>query len=341
MEVQFKPNDISEYRQALMGIGILGVMATHWCGFQSITSGVIYYLCYIIGKLVFTEGLLFLSGFGLYYSFSKNSAVKSFYRKRIKRLYLPFLLLSAPLYVFFLVTDERYGIAYFVEQLTTLYFWIHGNYGGMWYVAISVALYLLFPLFYRFVFGGQEKNGVIVRGIVLLLIVVLVVLSIFLINETYFQVVAIGVNKIPMFVLGIIFAYFTKSGELPEKIFFFLITILTAVYVGLSFIKHNYWAGVSIAMVQKMVFMPLICIFLHLIEKGLLKKVIKKPLDWFGKYSLELYVLHLHTYMFLTKCELFEAMSIMWKATVAMIVAIVLCVPTNKLLAFIINKKTE
>ena len=339
MKMQFKPNDISQYRQALMGIGILGVMATHWCGFQSITSGIIYNACYVIGKLVFTEGLLFLSGFGLYYSFSKNPEVKQFYQKRMKRLYIPFLILSVPLYVFFLVSDREYSIAFLIEQLSTAYFWIHGNYGGMWYVAISVALYLLFPLFYRFVFSGEEKKGVLVRGIVLLLFVVLV-FSILLVNEAYFQMVAIGVTKIPMFVLGIIYAYFTKSGELSNKMYVYLIISLTAVYFVLSFIKQNYWAGISVAMVQKLVFMPLICFSFRLIESGKLKIVIKQPLDWFGKYSLELYILHLHTYMFLLKCGLFESMSIMWKATLAMIVALVLCVPTNKVLSFIINKKT-
>lgn len=324
-----------------MGVGILGVMATHWCGFQSISSGIVYTICYIIGKLVFTEGLLFLSGFGLYYSFAKNPLVKQFFQKRFRRLYLPFFLLSVPLYTYFLLTEEGYGVAYFIEQLTTSFFWLHGNYGGMWYVAISIALYLLFPLFYRFVFSGEEKNGILVRGIVLLLIVVGVVLSISLIDKSYFHLVAIGVTKIPMFVLGIIFAYFTKNGELSEKKYFYLIAIFTVVYVFLSFIKQNYWAGVSIAMVQKLVFMPLICLFLRLIENGVLKKVIKQPLDWFGKYSLELYILHLHTYMFLTTCELFGSISIMWKATIAMIVAIVFCVPTNKILAFIINKKTK
>lgn len=337
----FKPNDISRFRQALMGIGILGVMATHWCGFQFITSGIIYNICYVIGKLVFTEGLLFLSGFGLYYSFSKNPTVKQFYQKRIKRLYLPFFILSFPLYFFFLVTDEgEYDIAFFVEQLTTSYFWIYGNYGGMWYVAISVALYILFPLFYRFIFFGEEKDGILFRGIALLLIVVLVILSISLINEDYFQEVAIGVTKTPMFVLGIIFAHYTKNGDFSEKKYFCFVVICAAIYVSLSFIKQNYWAGVSIAMVLKMVFMPLICLFLRLTENGILKKVIKQPLDWFGKYSLELYILHLHTYMFLFKCELFVSMSIIWKATIAMIAAVALCVPTNRLLSTIINKKT-
>lgn len=346
MKALFKPNDISHYRQALMGIGILGVMAIHWClwdGLQYISDG-LYNLCKVLVALVFTEGFLFLSGFGLYYSFSRNPDIRSFYHRRIKRLYLPFFLLSLPLYLFLLITDKEYGIVTFVEQITTVYFWTHGNYGnGMWYVAVSLALYFLFPFIYRFLFSNKETKVILVKGIVLLLLIFSVNVAIAVLNHEYFQRASLGITKIPMFFLGMLFAYFTKNGELSEKNYLYLIILFAALYLGLSFLRKyfDFWAGVSMAMVQKMVFMPLICAFLSVLEKIKLGVIIKQPLDWFGKYSLELYLLHLNIYLFLSKCNLFGSITVVWKATLAMIAAIVLCVPTNKFLSCLINKKTE
>lgn len=35
----------------------------------------------------------------------------------------------------------------FLLHITTAGFWVMGNYDGMWYVAVSIVHYLLFPLY--------------------------------------------------------------------------------------------------------------------------------------------------------------------------------------------------
>lgn len=332
-----KPSDISKYRQTLMGVAILGVIASHWCGFQSITTGIVYNIFHSIGKLVFTEGLLFLSGFGLYYSFSNNPSVSFFYRKRVKRLYFPFLILSIPLYSFYLYFAEEYDVIMFLEQISTAYFWIHGNYYGMWYVALSVVLYFLFPFIYRFLFGDNHKNRIIVRFLLLMLLIIIALLTLSLVYDEYFKKIDIGVTKVPMFIIGIIFGFYTKNNLLSDKRYLILILISTACYFGLSLVKQNYWAGVSIPMVLKLVFMPIICLFFNIIDKSWFKRIMI-PLDWLGKYSLELYILHLHFYMFFNYSA-FESVPVIWKATLSIMLALFLCVPTNRLLSKIITRK--
>ena len=86
---KFEINTISKYRSELMGLAILGVMCGHYMNHTYQNN-----LLFSIARIIHTPGFLFLSGFGLYYSFVNNSNLGSFYLKRLKRLYLPFLLIS-------------------------------------------------------------------------------------------------------------------------------------------------------------------------------------------------------------------------------------------------------
>ena len=84
----FKFNLISKYREELMGYAIFGVLVSHLLMWLDIKiPGVNMVL-----RLIYTQGFLFLSGFGLYYSLSKSSEILPFYKRRVKRLYIPFVL---------------------------------------------------------------------------------------------------------------------------------------------------------------------------------------------------------------------------------------------------------
>lgn len=140
---------ISKYRTELMGIAMLNVLTLHFLSWSQLLSP--KWLVFILdnsGRLLFTEGFLFLSGFGLFYSFSKNGALTDFYHKRINRLLLPYIIISLPFFLRGLFLG-RFGIDILLLKLSTLYFWIYGN-DGMWYISLSVLLYALFPIIYKF-----------------------------------------------------------------------------------------------------------------------------------------------------------------------------------------------
>ena len=62
---------ISDYRSELMGIAIIGVMITHalmYIDIQPSLKGVLFNL----SQVIYTEGFLLLSGFGLFFSVTKN-----------------------------------------------------------------------------------------------------------------------------------------------------------------------------------------------------------------------------------------------------------------------------
>ena len=144
-----------------MGIAILNVLVLHslsWTGFNSPGWGAI--LLTTFGRLVFTEGFLFLSGFGLYYSLHKSYDLRLFFTKRIQRLLIPYWLMSLPFFVIWLV-GGRFGISGLLMRLSTLEFWFHGNYVGMWYISLSVLLYAFMPLMFRGIrwWGGAGSDS--------------------------------------------------------------------------------------------------------------------------------------------------------------------------------------
>ena len=152
---------ISKYRTELMGLAIIGVMIGHVLNHTSFHPPIIAHTI----RLLHTPAFLFLSGFGLYYSFSKDSKILPFLKKRLTRLYLPFLIIASPLFILELATGLTDGLQ-FLGRISTLGFWIEGNFCGMWYVAVLMMLYALFPLMYQAMFNKQSKPFVVTTIIV-------------------------------------------------------------------------------------------------------------------------------------------------------------------------------
>lgn len=338
-----KLSDISDHRQLLMGIGIIGVMFSHWFGFQSINQGIPYLISDFIVKMVFTEGFLFLSGFGLYYSFSSNSDIKFFYRKRIARLYVPFFILSFPLYTYFLFARDDYGYIDYFKQLSTLFFWTDGNYGGMWYVSLSLVLYFVFPFIFKFIFRKEKFLGVLTRVMFLLLLLYILIFFIMYVDKIYYEKISIGVGKIIFFIIGCLFGYIVKKEAMSFKSYTFLVYAIIAMYIvftTMRLIAHV--DGVYIkdicGVLQKFSFMPVLCITFNVFNKSSCVRYISDIINWFGKYSLELYLLHLHFFMFLHFGFLKDSLPVMYQATIAIILALFLCIPINKSIAYLTNK---
>lgn len=146
--------NISKYRTALMGVAILGVMVAHCKGDWpvSVFSKAVGLVCYS----VFTGGFLFLSGFGLYHSMHNDDHVANFYKKRVKRLMVPWLCVASP---YFIYTDLvlSSSLRDFLMHISTMAFWVDGNYSGMWYISVILMLYLIYPLWHKITYIADNR----------------------------------------------------------------------------------------------------------------------------------------------------------------------------------------
>lgn len=178
---------VSKWRELLMGIGITGVLIAHFLRWNEV-QGIVAYIFKPFVGLIFTEGFLLLSGLGLYYSFKKNSNIHSFYRKRIDRLFIPFLIISIPFYLERAIAYHQ-SVGDFLLNITSLHFWFKGN-DGMWYISVSMLLYFIFPYLYKFIFKSNQQ--VALRGISVVSLFLLVCVGVYFFFPSYYELTGIG-----------------------------------------------------------------------------------------------------------------------------------------------------
>ena len=140
----------------------------------------------------------FLSGFGLYYSLSKNADLSAFLRRRLARLlpaYLPFCILwlciMIPLYGFG-VTD---AVRTAVSNLSMMAFWCKAPAQINWYTSALLASYLLAPVLFAIMHGSRSplRTGLLLAA------------SSFLIGLGWIDHYAyMAVSRLPVFILGMV-----------------------------------------------------------------------------------------------------------------------------------------
>lgn len=282
---------LSEYRSCLMGIAILGVILAHsavWAG------NPLDLVCIVdpFARLVFTEGFLFLSGLGLYYSFTKKQDLKTYYKKRVLRLFIPFMLIALPFYLIQFVEGQD-DIGMFILKETAFYFYIYGN-NGMWYISISLLLYLIFPLLYRFVFANISNTRIYFFRTLFLIGVAIGFNYVLMYGcNDYYLKVAIGINKIPMFIIGMYIGYMSYNNVINSFSKVMIICLIIALLLYICKTKILSLVCYSEQMIR------ICCMFSLSFTFSKLNQLLKKPIglmEWFGKYTLELYVFHMLNY---------------------------------------------
>lgn len=318
MICEFNLQSISKCRSLLMGYAILGVLVGHIFAFGDVetTNGV--KLLNWFGGLVHTSGFLFLSGFGVCYSLHKNGNIVGFYRRRFYRFLLPFLIMAMPFFIIVCYVNG-YGIIQYFAYISTAEFWINGNYHGMWYIAISLFLYVVTPPICKI--SAYITTKTIVRDLILLGISILFCYCIKCYFPTYYDNLSIGLTPLPMFYVGFLLGDLSrKSIGLSKKAMFGICFVTALLYFvdtqvyGITFIMHCMF-GILLACF----------IFKLLMEYN--AKIVLSLFNWLGKYTLELYILHIY-YWFIIKgvCHY----GYIFNIVVAVMLSLLTCVPVHK-----------
>lgn len=100
----------------------------------------------------------FLSGIGLWHSLDNNDDILNFYKKRIKRVIIPYLLIAIP-FCLFLDIYEQKDVLLFLQDITCISYWIKGR--GAWYVAWLIPVYAVYPLYGRIAHNRNWLSAVL------------------------------------------------------------------------------------------------------------------------------------------------------------------------------------
>ena len=188
---------ISKYRAVLMGIAAIWIHVYHaWIhtiinpttGFGIAMSNVENFIA-LIGNCG-VDIFLLMSGMGLTYAIKKDPLPK-FYFRRIRRVYLPFLIAGIVSAVL-----EKWSFATFLSNVSGYSFYAVDVNQYCWFVPAIITFYLFFPLY--FMVFEKVKNKTVCTAFVLL---VWLLLSLVLKN----------VMRIDLFALSTGYPYFLSG----------------------------------------------------------------------------------------------------------------------------------
>ena len=192
---------ISASRLELMGIAAVWIVFHHMykLNFSAIPnvpalSNIIFVALSVLKQLgpVGLEFFLICSGVGLYYSFSKNSNLKSFYKKRAIRILPTVFIVSFIYYAFTDIGIKEYFVSALLIDLYT-----KGN-STFWYFGFIIVMYAVYPLIHKFI---SKHSDAAAFGLVALLIAIIAVIAFVFKLELGTRYYAIF--RVPAFVLSV------------------------------------------------------------------------------------------------------------------------------------------
>ena len=292
-------SDISRYRSEIMGFAIIGVMIAHIITISQCPTNTIVLIINLIATSIFTRGFLFISGLSQYNSFEntlmqcKNKYQKRYYIKKVKRLLVPYILISFP-YFFVIDIIQNGNVIDFVMHISTLSFWCSGNYSGMWYISVTVLLYFLYPYIHKLLFNSQRPT---ISMIIMIATLIALRYIVQIISIDYYHDISIGISQIPMFILGAYCMLYIKSNyNLTIKVFSTVLLATIAFRLVINFLP---FFKPEFDMFRVLTSIIVFCFILKKFDILLNKLHIPQLLQWFGQYTLELYMVHLLVYYML------------------------------------------
>ncbi|PWJ11783.1 acyltransferase family protein [Ruminococcus flavefaciens] len=284
----------TKYRKQLMGFAIVWVMILH-CYSKYLRSLGVPVLSFLSeqGNLG-VEIFLFLSGIGLYFSMNKNSEIIPFYWRRIKRVIIPWLIISCPYWILKSIIVDHDGAMVFLENWSGISLWTKGI-TTVWYVSFIIVLYLLYPFLYRL----QKKSPLLI----MLLMAAVIAANVVMVKccSDFYEAREKAFSRIPIFLVGSLIGERIKNKDMDRrKQFFFLgyAALMLAAYIP-GVLRCNYDIDIMPLSVGKMLARfggqgaaLFVIILLCLLFDKVKMTGVKKGLAFLGGITLEIYLIH-------------------------------------------------
>lgn len=282
---------LSDNRTLVMGIAIISIILFHFgqdcLRYNYSYDGVIEWYHKFIGSAG-VDIFLLISSFGLYYSFKKNNILIRFYFKRFTRVLIPYLLIATPFIIWFCIYKDL-SFLHFIKKITFLNT-IFNNDNWYWYILFISFCYLIFPFLFDYIDSSRNGDEVITKVLTLTSVTIVFSLLLFFFHKTLFKSYNIMILRLIPFYFGFIFGYYSYHNKKFELRDYFMILL------GLSFLVLSDSKNLIISRLSAFFFVTsfifILLFIINKIDKYKISKFFRKIIEWFGKHSLEIYLLH-------------------------------------------------
>ncbi len=302
---------ISKYRAELMALAMFAILLTHiTTPFPSLVVERFRVLCQ--GGV---DMFLFLSGFGLYYSGMKNASPLNFYAKRAKRIFPAFWFI----WFLTLLNNHKLHWANFLCGGSTLPFWFPSltKYIFAWFVSLIVALYAVFPFYFRF-FKKKPKLATALGVGLGLVLTGLYVYHFKVVRPGFGNRFILPAARLPIFFIGVYAGHWLSpahlAGVMNKRRIKAVLLGLTAVSLVSFFWLLNAWGfnGMRNSSLLYLLFVPIlpgaltaIVEVFRRIERWAIGPSLLSFLRLLGQGTLEAYLLIGLTYGYVNKVSAF------------------------------------
>lgn len=297
---QLSLESLSKYRSVLMGLEILLIIVFHFaedCGTYEVRyeGWVQWFDIYIHSSGV--DMFLLLSGMGLYFSMKKGPKRKAFYKKRFQKLLLPYVIVAVPAWLWLDVIWEESGVITFLRDISFVSFFFQEK-RWFWYILMAGACYVIFPYVFNLVEQARDRTEEKLRILCLCLVTTVVLILLELYHHDLYENISIAVSRFPIFFVGVLIG---KAVYEKRKISVGTVAALTAVAVILAGpldLADKSIIGIYMAGFVNLCLCLLLVLALTWMSRSPIalfrgaERGIFKLLGWFGKYTLELYLVH-------------------------------------------------
>lgn len=278
--------NISRFRGELMGAAMLFIILFH----VALPREDAFFGLRRMGN-VGVDMFLFLSGIGLWFSWTKNPDVRHFFVRRYLRIYPAWLIIACLFYIPRFEGGDLWAWVDLVGDISINWdFWLHDEL-NFWYIPATMMLYLFAPGYMELI-----KRHPIYRWLPVVMIMWCILVQYVTPIHRAVGHLEIFWSRVPIFFIGINMGEMVRSRkQLPPDavwllLFTFLMTFGTCLY--LEQVRHGHFP----LFVERMLYIPFtVCSIL------VMNRIFRRTPEWVnrafrlvGMLSLEAYLIHIH-----------------------------------------------
>ena len=239
--------NISRYRGELMGMAMIFIILLH----VSLPQSDMFFGLRRMGNIG-VDMFFFLSGIGLWFSWTKNPSCKHFFKRRYLRIYPTWLVMASLYYIPRFRGGDIMAWIDLIGDITINWdFWLHDEL-TFWYIPATMMLYLFAPAYMELI-----RKHPIYRWLPVVMIMWCILVQYVTPIHDIFGHIEIFWSRVPIFFIGINMGEMVRRKDKLDGASIWMIVILFVATLTSSIFLEQNLHGRFPLYVERMLYIPL------------------------------------------------------------------------------------